>query len=180
MEDGDDEEEAMAVEEEEEITDAAAARGRRRSSASNNNKPTEAGIIKQIYVENFMCHKCLRVDLNRNVNFIHGQNGSGKSAVLAAIQICLGAAARATNRARNLKDLIRSDAASGAMPSQAKIKVTLLNQGSDGYKRELYGDTITIEKTIPVQGQGGFRLYGANGKKISDKKSDLIEMLDTL
>ena len=35
------------------------------------------GIIKSIYCENFMCHVKLRVDLNRNVTFIHGQNGSG-------------------------------------------------------------------------------------------------------
>jgi len=54
-------------------------------------KPAEAGIITKIYCENFMCHRKLTVTLNRNVNFIHGQNGSGKSAILAAVQICLGA-----------------------------------------------------------------------------------------
>jgi AAA domain len=41
-------------------------------------KPAEAGIILKIYVENFMCHKKLTVDLCRNINFIYGQNGSGK------------------------------------------------------------------------------------------------------
>jgi hypothetical protein len=41
-------------------------------------KPPEAGIILKIYVENFMCHRKLTVDLCRNVNFIYGQNGSGK------------------------------------------------------------------------------------------------------
>ena len=40
-------------------------------------KPAEAGIIKRVYVENFMCHRKLTIDLCRNVNFIHGQNGSG-------------------------------------------------------------------------------------------------------
>ena len=38
-------------------------------------KPPEAGVIQRIYVENFMCHRKLKVDLCRNVNFIHGQNG---------------------------------------------------------------------------------------------------------
>ena len=66
-------------------------------------KPAEAGIIKEVYVENFMCHRKMTVKLCRNVNFIHGQNGSGKSAILAAIQVCLGAGARRTHRARNLK-----------------------------------------------------------------------------
>ena len=32
-----------------------------------------------------MCHRKLTVKLCRNVNFIHGQNGSGKSAILTAI-----------------------------------------------------------------------------------------------
>ena len=41
-------------------------------------KPPEAGIIVKIYAENFMCHKKMTVDLCRNVNFIYGQNGSGK------------------------------------------------------------------------------------------------------
>ena len=38
-------------------------------------KPAEAGIIHEVYVENFMCHRKLTVQLCRNVNFIHGQNG---------------------------------------------------------------------------------------------------------
>lgn len=40
-------------------------------------RPAEAGIIRQVYVENFMCHRKLTVNLIRNVNFINGQNGSG-------------------------------------------------------------------------------------------------------
>ena len=70
-------------------------------------KLPEAGVIQKIHVENFMCHRKFTVELCRNVNFIYGQNGSGKSAILAAIQICLGAGARRTHRARNLKDLVR-------------------------------------------------------------------------
>ena len=78
-------------------------------------KPAEAGIIQEVYVENFMCHRKLSVKLCRNVNFIHGQNGSGKSAILAAIQVCLGAGARRTHRARNLKDLVRKEAGKSAL-----------------------------------------------------------------
>jgi hypothetical protein len=53
-------------------------------------KPPEAGVILKIYVENFMCHKKLTVDLCRNVNFIYGQNGSGKVRVLCCIATLLG------------------------------------------------------------------------------------------
>lgn len=153
----------------------------RRKRINKEGKPPEAGVIKKIYMENFMCHRKLGVDLCRNVNFIHGQNGSGKSAVLAAIQICLGAGARRTNRARNLKDLVRKEAASGNAPAQAKIRVTLLNEGDDGYKHEIYGDTITVERTISLNGgYNGYKLLNHEGKEKSRCKKDLDEMLDVL
>lgn len=60
-------------------TTVAAARGRKNAETSTTTSTgaAEAGIIKSIYCENFMCHTKLTVDLNRNVTFIHGQNGSG-------------------------------------------------------------------------------------------------------
>lgn len=140
-------------------------------------KPPEAGIIQSIYCENFMCHRKLTVNLCRNVNFIYGQNGSGKSAVLAAIQICLGAGARRTHRARNLKDLVRKDSTG----QNAKIRVTLLNRGLDGYHHEIYGDTITVERTIAVRGgYNGYKLYDENMQEQSRSKKDLDDMLDKL
>ena len=48
-------------------------------------KPAEAGVILKVHVENFMCHRKLTINLCKNVNFIHGQNGSGKSAILGEI-----------------------------------------------------------------------------------------------
>jgi hypothetical protein len=152
-----------------------------RKRINKEGKPPEVGVIKKIYMENFMCHRKYSVELCCNVNFIHGQNGSGKSAVLAAIQICLGAGARRTNRARNLKDLVRKEATSGNAPTQAKIRVTLLNQGDDGYKHEIYGDTITVERTISLNGgYNGYKLLNHEGKEKSRCKKDLDEMLDVL
>eukprot|EP00429_Kryptoperidinium_foliaceum_P002841 CAMPEP_0176007488 /NCGR_PEP_ID=MMETSP0120_2-20121206/3258_1 /TAXON_ID=160619 /ORGANISM="Kryptoperidinium foliaceum, Strain CCMP 1326" /LENGTH=1160 /DNA_ID=CAMNT_0017340249 /DNA_START=56 /DNA_END=3535 /DNA_ORIENTATION=+ len=157
----------------------------RRSSASNavasglrpinTTKPAECGIITRIHCENFMCHRSFTVDLCRNVNFIYGQNGSGKSAILAAIQICLGAGARRTHRARNLKDLVRKDSKSG----YARIRVTLLNQGDDAYRHTEFGDTITIERTITLgSGYNGYKLLDAEGKEVSRSKKHLEELLD--
>ncbi|KAL3906961.1 MAG: hypothetical protein SGILL_009066, partial [Bacillariaceae sp.] len=140
-------------------------------------KPAEAGIIQKIYVENFMCHKKMSTDLCRNVNFIYGQNGSGKSAILAAIQICLGAGARRTNRARNLKELVRKDTTA----SCAKIRVTLLNKGDDAYEPDTYGDSITVERTIALRGgYNGYKLYDVDMKEQSRSKKDLDELLDKL
>ena len=140
-------------------------------------KPPEAGVISRIYVENFMCHRRLTVDLCRNVNFIYGQNGSGKSAILAAIQICLGAGARRTNRARNLKELVRKDSTGQC----AKIRVTVLNGGDDGYLQDVYGETITVERTIALKGgYNGYKLLDHEGVEKSRSKKDLDDLLDRL
>ena len=40
------------------------------------------GIIKRIILNNFMCHADFEWTPNRNVNFVTGANGSGKSSIL--------------------------------------------------------------------------------------------------
>ena len=111
------------------------------------------------------------------MNFIYGQNGSGKSAILAAIQICLGAGARRTNRARSLKELVRK----GTSANFAKVRVTLLNKGSDAFEHDIYGDFITVERTIALRGgYNGYKLFSADNIEQSRSKKDLNEMLDKL
>mmetsp|Transcript_3048 Transcript_3048/g.6871 ORF Transcript_3048/g.6871 Transcript_3048/m.6871 type:complete len:1302 (+) Transcript_3048:476-4381(+) len=147
----------------------------------NVNQPgarAEAGLISKIYCENFMCHRKLTVELCQNINFIYGQNGSGKSAILAALQICLGAKAGRTHRARNLKDLVRKDAGDTA---SAKIRVTLTNRGEDAYEPETYGDLITVERSIALKGgYNGFKLLDSKGVEQSRQRKDLDDMLDKL
>lgn len=69
---------------------------------------SENGIIEEINLINFMCHKNLTIKLGPKINFIVGPNGSGKSAVLVALAICLGAKAGFTNRGSKLSDFIRT------------------------------------------------------------------------
>ena len=59
----------------------------------------EAGQILSVYMEDFMCHRKHTSTFGRHLTFLNGQNGSGKSAVIAAIQLCLGATARRAGRA---------------------------------------------------------------------------------
>ncbi|KAI5670223.1 hypothetical protein M9H77_10587 [Catharanthus roseus] len=68
----------------------------------------EAGIIKKVRVENFMCHSNLEIELGQFVNFITGQNGSGKSAILTALSIAFGCRAKGTQRANTMKDFIKN------------------------------------------------------------------------
>lgn len=74
------EEEEEAEEVEEAVEDNAAVDDETPTEESTSNprqitKAPEAGIIKEVYVENFMCHAKFRVKFCRNVNFITGQNG---------------------------------------------------------------------------------------------------------
>jgi ATPase subunit of ABC transporter with duplicated ATPase domains len=71
------------------------------------NVPEENGIIESVTCINFMCHTRLEVSLGPLINFIIGHNGSGKSAVLTALTICLGGKASSTNRGQSLKDFIK-------------------------------------------------------------------------
>jgi len=71
------------------------------------NAPAEAGVLQSVECTNFMCHTRLTVDLGPLINFIIGHNGSGKSAVLTAITLCLGGKATSTNRGQNLKSFVK-------------------------------------------------------------------------
>ena len=62
-----------------------------------------SGKILKIQLKNFMCHRNMVVEFNKRANLLVGNNGSGKSAVLAALTIGLGCSASATNRSNSLK-----------------------------------------------------------------------------
>lgn len=63
------------------------------------------GKILSIHLSNFMCHENLYIDFGKRINFILGTNGSGKSAIMAALVLGLGGSARATYRSRSVKGI---------------------------------------------------------------------------
>ena len=65
-----------------------------------------------------------------HVTLVSGTNGSGKSAVMQALQVCLGVSARNTGRAPSLHHFIRTGA------DAAKVQVTLWNTGADAFMPE--------------------------------------------
>lgn len=124
----------------------------------------EAGHILRVDCENFMCHRKFTAKFGRHMNFITGRNGSGKSAIVSAVQLCLGATARTTGRGTNLGSFIREGSDGPAI-----AQVTLLNEGLDAYKPEVYGSRIVIERKITKSGVSSYTLYKGNPRDFGDK-----------
>lgn len=144
----------------------------KKRSRHENNIAAEQGIIEEVFCRNFMCHTKLRIRLGPLINFIIGHNGSGKSAVLTALTMCLGGKATATNRGANLKSLIKEGQES------ATLAVKIKNRGDNAYKPELYGDSIIVERHFSRSGTSGFKIKNADDRIITTKKSDLDDILD--
>ncbi|SCV05937.1 LANO_0H18470g1_1 [Lachancea nothofagi CBS 11611] len=138
--------------------------------ASSNWHPP--GYIKHLKLRNFMCHEHFQLDLGPKLNFIVGNNGSGKSAILTAITVGLGAKATDTNRGTSLKDLIRDGC------SSAKIEIVLNNEGFGGYEQGTYGNEIVIERTIKRDGPAKFSIKGENREEVSHTKRDLQAIVE--
>ncbi|KAA8499594.1 Structural maintenance of chromosomes protein 6 [Porphyridium purpureum] len=139
------------------------------------------GILESIYVENFMCHECFEFEFGPNVNIIQGENGSGKSAIVAALQTCLGASASSTERARVVSGLIRRG------QTQALIRIRLRNcletstssglpNGrsqqrdfacvDDRFRPSVYGNAVIIERRIKKEGQNSWTFMNASMQKV--------------
>jgi structural maintenance of chromosomes protein 6 len=127
---------------------------------------SESGIILSIEARNFMCHRHLKINFGRNINFINGSNGSGKSAILAALQVCLGARARHTHRASKISDLIRHN-----WSGDAEVEVKLLN-AADGYMHSKYGGSITVKRIISRTGST-VQLLADSGEILSKDRKEV-------
>lgn len=133
----------------------------------------DIGLIESITVKNFMCHHLLGpFHFGPNVNFLVGNNGSGKSAILTALIVGLGGKATFTNRGLSLKDFVKHG------ENTADIILTLRNRGPDGYKGDVYGDSITIEHRISSDGSRTYKLKSKSGQLITNKKEELTSILD--
>ncbi|CAI0404526.1 unnamed protein product, partial [Linum tenue] len=141
------------------------------SGPAGTHTPSGAGTIKRIRLENFMCHSNLQIELGPRVNFITGQNGSGKSAILTAICVAFGSRAKGTQRASTLKDFIKTGC------SHATVEVVIKNEGHDAFKHDIYGNSIILERRIN-QTAGSMTLKDHRGRKVAGRKDDLQELID--
>ncbi|OJJ43339.1 hypothetical protein ASPZODRAFT_136183 [Penicilliopsis zonata CBS 506.65] len=136
------------------------------------NLPAEHGILERVECYNFMCHDHFYVELGPLINFIVGKNGSGKSAILTGITLCLGGKASSTNRGQSLKSFIKEG------KENATIIVRIKNQGDGAYMPDDYGNSIIVERHFARNGTSGFKIKGENGRIISTKKAELDAITD--
>ncbi|KAJ3284583.1 Structural maintenance of chromosomes protein 6 [Borealophlyctis nickersoniae] len=131
----------------------------------------DVGTVESVEMVNFMCHKYLQLDFGPKINFIIGNNGSGKSASLTALTVCLGGTPRGTGRASAIKDLLKEGTQVGA------ITVRIRNSGPDAYRHDKYGDAIIIERKITKE-TSQFKIKSAEGQVISTKKEELTNICE--
>lgn len=133
----------------------------------------EAGIISSVEVHNFMCHKYVTFKFGPQVNFIIGNNGSGKSAALSAIIVALGGKATSTGRASaGLKSFIKSG------ENAAEVSVTIKNGGNEPYRPDAYGNAITVTRAFTQAGSSSYKLKNTQGRTVSTSRTELSAILD--
>lgn len=136
------------------------------------NHAADNAIIEEVSCTNFMCHAALSIKMGPLINFIIGHNGSGKSAVLTALTICLGGKASATSRGQSLKSFIKEGS------EKCTLKVRIKNQGRSAYKADVFGPSIVIERFFSRSGASGYHIRTHQGKSVSKSKTDVDDILD--
>lgn len=114
-----------------------------------------------------MCHSNLVVDFSDRINFLVGSNGSGKSAVMAALVIGLGCKAAATSRSKSLKSFIKSG------ENSADVEIWISNNGRDQYEPETYGGAIIVSRHLTLNGANTLKIKSEKGNLISKKREEL-------
>lgn len=107
----------------------------------------------------------MKLNFGPQINFIVGNNGSGKSASLSGITMALGGNSRATDRGDAARSLVNDKA------DTATARVTLANRGADAYHPEIYGPTIVVERSIKRTGASTYKVKSHAGRTIESRKA---------
>lgn len=112
----------------------------------------------------------MTIELGPNINFIVGHNGSGKSAILTGISICLGGKASQTQRGSKLSAFIKDGC------DFSIVTVTIDNSGENAFDPETFGDEILVERTIDKT-SSHYKVKNSSGKTVSSKREILDNIL---
>ena len=95
-------------------------------------KRQRCGVILRLQLINFMNHKTLDLKFGRFINFIGGENGSGKSAILAAVILGLGGRGNVTGRSSSGTGGGSSRKKTAAASAQARAALNAIADGGGG------------------------------------------------
>lgn len=124
-------------------------------------------------MRNFMCHRNFTQNFYSGVNYITGENGSGKSAVIVAISAALGANFNKIGKGDDVSSLI------GTADPISVITVVLRNDPENPRHCNKYGNPVVVERTLVRRGEVG-KISNKNTIKIDGKevrKCDLMELM---
>ena len=96
------------------------------------------------------------------MNFVCGENGSGKTAVLHGLQTCLGVSAKQSGRASSAAALIKDGA------NHSRAAATLWNTGHDAFLPKKFGSEVTIVREMKRTATGAtssWAILDERGKK---------------
>ena len=62
----------------------------------------------------------------------------------------------------------------------AEVVVKLVNEGTDAFRHETYGDTIGIRRRFGKKGGGKLDMLNENGEKVTSDRKELRSLLDSL
>lgn len=103
------------------------------------------GSLENVRLINFMCHDDFSIDFGPQVNFVIGRNGSGKSAIMAALMLGFGGRASNTSRGQSVAGFIKKG------KDIAKVAIRICNYNGSpqySYKYQEFGKSILIERTL--------------------------------
>ena len=62
--------------------------------------------------------------------------------------------------------------------SSAEVIIHLRNRGIEAYRHDMYGDSIVVERQIRADGASHYKIKSVKGNIVSNKKEELINILD--
>lgn len=139
----------------------------------------EPGHIMEVHVINFTCHHNFVFKFNPGgVSVINGSNGSGKTSVIDALQLCLGARSSATSRRNpSQSKYIRK----GCQSAEIKVKLwNTPNRERTPYRFDKLGYIITIQRKIRASGANETLILDQNGSVKYSGKGEVENMVDLL